>query len=119
MNVPVSLYDEMMSVPPQKFRILTKEELARFGIGQPDPAYQEVQDTAAARARGLGKEEYLRRKDRADRICNALDINEQKAGVKVTLWESSEIFIACREAVLQAKPLTEREEKMLKEHQNR
>lgn len=59
MNVPTSLFDEMMSVPPQKLRILTEQELARFGIGQSDPSYQDNRDADAARALGLDREEYV------------------------------------------------------------
>ena len=100
MNVPTSLYDEMMSVPPQKLRLLTEQELARFGIGQSDPAYQDNLDAEAARAYGLDKEAYLYRKERADRICNALLINEQKAGIEATVEESADIHLACKRAVL-------------------
>lgn len=100
MNVPTSLYDEMMSVPPQKLRLLTEQELVRFGIGQNDPAYQDNLDAEAARAYGLEKEAYLVRKERADRICGALYINTQKAGIEVTSDESSDIHRACKKAVL-------------------
>lgn len=100
MNVPTSLYDEMMSVPPQKLQLLTEQELARFGIGQNDPAYQDNLDAEAARAYGLEKEAYLGRKERADRICGALYVNTQKAGIEVTSDESSDIHLACEKAVL-------------------
>ena len=119
MNVPASLYDEMVSVAPQKLRVLTEEELARFRIGQNDPAYQEVQDAEAARAHGLDKEEYFRRKERADHICNALSINEQKAGIEATPKESSAILIACKEAVVRTPPLTDRERAILKDMERR
>ena len=117
MNVPTSLYDEMMSVPPQKLRLLTEQELARFGIGQNDPPYQDNRDAEAARALGVDKEEYLRRKERADRICGALSVNERKAGIEVTLTESAEIFIACKEAVVRARPLTDAQKRALKDRQ--
>ena len=117
MNVPTSLYDEMMSVPPQKLRLLTEQELSRFGIGQSDPAYQDSRDAEAARAHGLDKEEYLRRKERADRICNALLINEQKAGIEATVRESANIAVACKEAVIQSRALTDEEQRILKDLQ--
>lgn len=117
MNVPTSLYDEMMSVPPQKLRLLTEQELARFGIGQSDPAYQDNSDAKAARAYGLDKKEYLRRKERADRICSALDVDAQKADIEVTVTESSNIFLACKEAVVRSEPLTDKEKRFYKDHQ--
>ena len=100
MNVPTSLYDEMMSVPPQKLRLLTEQELARFGIGQSDPAYQDNRDAEGARAYGLDKEAYLRRKERADRICEALYVNPEEAGIKMTVDESVDVHLACKQAVL-------------------
>lgn len=100
MNVPSSLYDEMMSIPPQKLRLLTEQELARFGIGQSDPAYQDNRDAEAARAYGLDKEAYLYRKERADRICEVLYVNTEKAGIEMTVDESVDIQLACKQAVL-------------------
>ena len=100
MNVPASLYDEMMSVPPQKLRILTKAELDRFGIGQNDPAYQEMRDGEGARKYGLDKEEYFRRRARSGRICNTLSVDERKAGTQVTLMEREQIKLACIDALL-------------------
>src|SRR6266705_1172796 len=66
-NIPVSLFEEMMSVPPQKLRLLTEDELARYGVGQNDPVYEEVREGKAAQALGISKEEYLRRKNRSER----------------------------------------------------
>ena len=100
MNVPTSLYDEMMSVPPQKLRLLTEQELVRFGVGQSDPAYQDNRDAEGARAYGLDKEAYLRRKERADRICEALYVNTEEAGIKMTVDESIDVHHACKEAIL-------------------
>jgi hypothetical protein len=100
MNIPTSLYDEMMSVPPQKLRLLTEQELARFGIGQNDPAYQDNLDAETARAFGLDKEAYLGRKERADRICGALYFDTKQAGTEVTLLESGDIQDVCKKAVL-------------------
>ncbi len=100
MNVPTSLYDEMMSVPPQKLRLLTDAELARFGIGQSDPAWQDNQDAMAAQGYGYNKEEYLRRKERAHRICEALYVNKDKSGIELTVGEAGDIQDACKEAVL-------------------
>lgn len=100
MNVPTSLYDEMMSVPPQKLRLLTDVELARFGIGQGDPAWQDNQDAVAARRYGYNKEECLHRKERAHRICEALYVNQDKSGIELTVGEAGDIQGACKEAVL-------------------
>jgi hypothetical protein len=119
MNVPTSLFDEMMSVPSQQLRLLSQQELARFGIGQSDPAYQDNRDADAARMLGLDREEYLRRKGRAEKICNALTVNERKAGIEVTLTESAEIFIACKDAVVRARPLTEAQKRALKGAQSK
>lgn len=48
-NLPPSLYDEMMSISPEKSRLLTKQELVQWGIVQNDLVYQDNLDAETAR----------------------------------------------------------------------
>lgn len=36
-NIPVSLFDEMVMIPPRTIKYLSKEDLSRTGLGQDDP----------------------------------------------------------------------------------
>lgn len=69
MNVSTALYDAMVTVPPEKMRILSESELEEFGIGATDPVQQEIDDAAAAQAYRLSKPEFLRRKAKAKTFC--------------------------------------------------
>ena len=69
MNIPASLYDEIMRIPPEKIKFLSKDELQRFGLAQNDPAFQDSIDSDNARSYGLSKTEYLTRKAQAYNIC--------------------------------------------------
>ena len=89
-----------MSVPPERVRTLSEKEIEEYRLGQNDPVYQEMVDAGNARELGLSKEEFLRRKTRADRICGALMINEKKASIKVTGPEIVNILRACKQAVV-------------------
>ena len=99
-----SFLTRVLSVPPQKLRILTKSELARFAIGQADPIYQEVMDAKEAERLRISKTESLRRKSRSERICRALYVDGQAAGISVSRAEWFYIDAACKEAVLSARP---------------
>ncbi len=69
MNVLPSLYDAMVSVPPEKIRMLSEAELDQYGLSQTDPAEQEFRDAAEARRRGLTKVEFIRRKAQVNINC--------------------------------------------------
>lgn len=69
MNLPPSLYDEMMQIPSQAVKVLSDAELHRFGLDRNDPVYQDLLDSDNARGYGLSKNEYLSRNARASRIC--------------------------------------------------
>lgn len=69
MHLNASLVDEMFSVPPEKMRILTKQDLERFGLNQSDPVGQEMRDLAQSKRLGISRAEYLGRKARLDAVC--------------------------------------------------
>lgn len=69
MNLPTSLYDAMMRIPPENIRVLTHKELATFGLDQTDPVEQELHDAYDARKYGLNKLEYIRRKGEVANVC--------------------------------------------------
>lgn len=72
MNLPATLYDEMMRVPPEKMRILSKSDLERFGLNQHDPVYLDVIESEQAQRFGLSKPEYLAHREVARRVCGSI-----------------------------------------------
>jgi hypothetical protein len=75
MAMPGRLYDEMMQVPPEDIRWISSsersgvKELHDLGIVGKDPAYDDSQDSIAASARGISKQEWLRRKALVGPAC--------------------------------------------------
>ena len=95
MNVSPSLYDAMVTIPPEKVRLLSRTELEQFGITDVDPVEQEVLDAAEARKYGLSKTEYLRRKGQVDVVC----ARELRRGKTLGDFDS---YYLCRDKVFRA-----------------
>lgn len=68
-NVLPSLYDAMMSIPPEKIKLLSEAELDSYGLLKVDPVEQEFRDAAAARHYGISNVEYIQRKGQVDITC--------------------------------------------------
>jgi len=58
MDIPISLLDLMMAVPPDKIRYLTYEEIKYFGLVGKDPSWEEKQNALFASRHGLTSSEY-------------------------------------------------------------
>lgn len=95
-NVLPSLYDAMVSIPPEKIKLLTKSELESYGILEVDPVGQELDDAAESRKYGLSKTEFLRRKAQADVTC----VRELKRGKAIGDFDS---YFQCRAGVLSSR----------------
>lgn len=86
MNIPNTLYEAMTRVAPEQIKILDRDELDLYGLGQDDPVFAELQRNAEARAVGLPMREYLTRKAAYDRCVEALfmrRIEEGKRGMSI------------------------------------
>ena len=88
-NLPNSLFEAMIRIPPESLRILATEDLTAFGLNQADPVWQELGDAAIARNFGLTKREYLSLKSTVDRVCDRFVQNEDGKG-----------YQRCREQIL-------------------
>lgn len=78
MDVSPRLADDMIAVEPEDNRVLTTSQLASYGLLGVDRAEkqqraidQEVKDLEEAKALGLDRREYNRRKSRAKLLCSA------------------------------------------------
>ena len=69
MNLPGQLFEAMLSVPPEKIRILSDEETEAFGLSGTDPVEQETRDAMDADRYGISRTELLRRKTNVDKVC--------------------------------------------------
>lgn len=61
MNISPELYDEMVRIPPSEIRLLTEDDLKRFGLSEDDPYIKEALVTKLAKKEGITKEEYYQR----------------------------------------------------------
>lgn len=105
MNMPASLFDAMISVPPEEIRKLSSEELKAFRLSQSDPVAQEGDDNDEARKYGVDKVEYLRRKARRATVCR--DSPSPETVLPSTSdsrrRELIEAWVHCQESVMQGK----------------
>ena len=69
MNVASGFIDFMQSIPPERMRLLTTDELEQFGLGQIDPVHEEKTIADEAWALAISSFEYRRRRDDARRMC--------------------------------------------------
>jgi hypothetical protein len=68
MNMPDRLIEAMNAVP----RWLTESEVDEFGIGVDDPMWKDRWDSINAQSRGISKQEYYSRMQRAREQCAAI-----------------------------------------------
>lgn len=62
MNIPDDLYESMRRVPPEQIKVLSHDELDRYGLNADDPVFAELNDNSEARLAGVSKTEFLHRK---------------------------------------------------------
>jgi ATP-dependent protease ClpP protease subunit len=68
-NVSDQLADAMLRIEPEEVRLLDDVALSNYGLTPTDPIEQETQDLQDAKAWGLNRQEYIRRKSTAARMC--------------------------------------------------
>jgi hypothetical protein len=81
-GVSPDLWNAMMSVPPEKARRLSDEEIDYFGLDRNDPAYDDAFDSLRAKSLGITKQEYLRRKAISQR-CIEQEASRGNYGSKI------------------------------------
>jgi hypothetical protein len=70
MNIPSSLPEMMLRIPPEQMKMLSFDEIEQFGLNGKDPVAQEIDDAANAERFGVSRQEYLTRRNRALRVCS-------------------------------------------------
>lgn len=80
MNMPRSLPEVILRIPPEQIKMLTLEEVEQFGLDGKDPVAQERDDASNAKRFGISRQEYIVRRNRALKECslpppNIIDTN--------------------------------------------
>ena len=71
MNIPRSLPEEMLRIPPEQIKMLSFDQAMQFGLNGKDPVAQERDDAANAKRYGISRPEYLLRRSNALKTCEA------------------------------------------------
>ncbi len=71
-GIAPSLADDMFSIPPEKIKYLSQNELARYRLDQKNYLKQENIDIEIARSYGLTRQEYMQKKIQMTRECSGL-----------------------------------------------
>ena len=95
MDIPLSLLDLMLTIPPSEIKLLTYEDMETYRLNQDDPAWDEKKTSILASRYGLSSSEYRRLDVIADDTCKK-SIKPSKITESQTLDDS----YYCREAIL-------------------
>ena len=71
MNVPLSLYDEMLAISTDTGRILTDSELSKYNLTGLDLYEEEALNASKAKELGITKTELNERYNRLNALCNS------------------------------------------------
>ncbi len=71
MNVSEQLADAMLQIDPEDVQLLNNAALRRYGLTPRDPIAKEIVELTDAQARGLTREEYMRRITLAQARCGS------------------------------------------------
>lgn len=96
MNISPSMYDAMVTIPPEKMRLLSEAELESYGFLEVDPVQQKLEDAFEARKYSLSKTEFLKRKAEVNVVC----AREFRSGSTSGDFAG---YSRCRDSVLAAK----------------
>ena len=88
------LASEMMRIPPEQVRILTRAELDNYGLGTNNIAVQEADAMREAGKHGISRQELVRRRQNVSRICGPAPCQD-RANVKACL-----MWTFCEDTVL-------------------
>lgn len=89
MNVSEILFDLMMSIPPEKTKKLTIDEMEKMGMGHTDSTYAEYEENKQANRAGMTKQAWLERKSIAIKMCGKWGIeNPETIESKRSCWRS-------------------------------
>ena len=69
MDIPQGLLDLMLSIPPEKMKVLNDSELESFRLSVDDPTREEMNVAKTAYRWNLTSAEYRKRSARSDAIC--------------------------------------------------
>lgn len=69
MNIPEALLNTMNTVPPQKIKWLNDEQLQELQIVGEDPVWADKIASKAAKKRGITKQEWYARRQKAEAMC--------------------------------------------------
>lgn len=69
MNVSETLYTDMVRISPQNIKILSKDELLKYGLGSDDPYFEDAENAKLAKNLGIPSAELIKRKSAFKTIC--------------------------------------------------
>jgi hypothetical protein len=73
MNIPQELYDYMIRIPPDKVKILSPDDLQRYGLNENDPYEDAASIAIVAKSLGISSEEAIRRMAKVKAECSSAD----------------------------------------------
>lgn len=81
-GIAPSLADDMFSIPPEKVKYLSAEDLTRYRLDQRNYLKQEASDVEIAKAHGLTRQEFIRKKNQMELECSGMPSDQMLACTK-------------------------------------
>lgn len=90
-NVNDGLFDRMMTIPPEKARALSHEEMEALGLGYNDQVYTEFVENRRAASAGITKKAFLLKKEQTAQRCGPIDgmIPSREIESRMRCWQQS------------------------------
>ena len=85
MNVSPTLYDDMLYISPDSAKVLTNDELQRYGLLGWDPYFEQAWNAARAKKLGITTRELARRTARAYARCGDVS-DEMSPGKRIQIY---------------------------------
>jgi ATP-dependent protease ClpP protease subunit len=122
MDIPISLVDLMMAIPPNDIKLLSNDDMKAYRINQADPAWEEKQNSINASIYGLTSSEFRRLNAISSDVCiyrsGALKYNAQDSETvhncsQAILWNLSVEKYKQRYQVVQKKCFGSQDENLI------
>jgi len=69
MNISQSLYHDMVRISPQNIKILSNDDLLKYGLGSSDPLVEDAENAKKAKELGISTSDLLKRKNALKANC--------------------------------------------------
>lgn len=91
MNIPMSVLNEMNSVPPESVRWLNTQQASKMHISGTDPVWQDYKDSLEAKRLGISKATLYKRRQITNRVCAKFNDFRQRISCSLKIMKNGHL----------------------------